>query len=215
MGGTTTGTFNSVTSGTVKTKVTSGMWTLAGGAIGLQHTISGGQLTIADGGSLKATGGGGLFLSGGTLTVNGTLEDSGAGAIGISAGATLKGTGVATNGVVASVPAGATIAPGDPTGTLTLEGGDCTIAGTLAITVNGAQNSALAVDGNLSVTSATLDVTVNTMPSSAAIIATYTTLDGPFQAITGGGNLTINYNYQGGNAIALVPPSAGTMFVFE
>ena len=74
----------------------------------------------------------------------------------------------------------------------------------------------LAVDGNLDVTSATLNVTVSSAPSGPVIIATYTSLtDETFAATTGADDFTIDFNYEDGNVIALLPPPAGTLIILR
>lgn len=80
------------------------------------------------------------------------------------------------------MPAEHTLAPGDPTGTLTVTGQNCAINGNLDITVDGAQNSTLAVDNTLTISNATLNVNVVSPPSGPVIIATYGTLSGEFAA---------------------------------
>jgi len=156
----------------------------------------------------------GIYIQEGTLIADGTID----GTARIYSGATLKGTGV-INGPV-TFPSAGTIAPGYPTGTLTITNNGCTINGNLDITIDGALNGTLAVDGNLDVTSATLNVTVSSMPSGAAIIATYTTLDQPFDTITGldgvGNNAYVDYVYNSGTAIAIInPPPAGSLFILR
>jgi len=47
------------------------------------------------------------------------------------------------------------------------------------------------------------------------IIATYGTLIGEFAVTNGMDTWDIDYNYQGGNAIALLPPAAGTVLIIR
>ncbi len=240
--GATSGTLT-VNGGVIKLNnmtVTVGNLTGTGGTIALDHnndrtlTIGSGNGTggnfqgvIADKTgatsgklALTKTGTGSITLSGantytgattvnnGTLLINGSTHSSSA--IAVNGTATLGGTGIISNS--ATVVSGATLRPGAPEGTLTVAGG-ATIAGKLAITLDGA-GSKLVVNGNLNITGASLEVTGSTV-NTVRIIAEYGSRTGTF-----GSNLNlptgwfVDYNYQGQNKIALTGP-AGSTFRFR
>jgi len=151
-----------------------------------------------------------VYLNAGKLVVNGALSTS---YVNLSfSGGTLAGTGVIDDPV--SVPVSGTLAPGDPTGTLTVTNNNCTISGTLAVTASGGQVSAVEVDGTLDISSADLDITgaSGTVP---LVIAGYNTLVGTFTSTNGLPALwRVDYDYEGGNQIAIKPPGA-SIFLFK
>jgi len=209
--GTTTG--NTVASiGYDASKYGSGTWTVLGDLSFRLMTVDEGTLIVE---GACSTGYRFVDLKGGTLVINGSLYHGHSGHPFRFSSGTLSGTGWIENGgdQALTVPAAGTIAPGYPTGTLTVTNISCTINGNLDITIDGAQNSTLAVDGNLNVTNAALNVTEDSLPSGAVIIATYTTLNQPFKTITGADRFEIVYEYEGSNAIALVPPPSGSVLI--
>jgi autotransporter-associated beta strand protein len=152
-----------------------------------------------------------IEIRGGTLTANGTME----GSLLFDSG-TLRGTATCYLGV--SVPTNGVLAPGNPTGTMTITNNPCIINGTLEINVNGSQYSALTVDPGyaLTISNATLNVNVIAPPTDThLIIARYGSLSGTFAATNGLGNLTIDYNYDSANQIALIPPPKGTLLIIR
>lgn len=187
-----------------------GTWTVSGLIRDYQHWIYSGTLIVN--GELMADNQY-VALSGGTVVINGTTTGNGF----TMTGGTIKGTGVINVNYASTIPAAGTIAPGYPTGTLTITNKPCTINGNLDVTIDGALHSMLAVDGALTITSATLNVTVLSTTGASVIIATYDSLVGTAFASVNGlpDGWTIDYNYQAGNAIALMPPQAGTVFLFE
>ena len=155
----------------------------------------------------------------GTLVANGTWNPSHQFDV---TGGTLGGTGTlsCTKGGATEIirVLSGTIAPGDPTGTMTIAD-DCDIDGTLAITVNGAAVSTLAVDPTktLDITGATLDVTVMSA-SGPVVIATYGSgqLSGnPFASDNLPTGWEIDYEANGGTAIILASPPAGTLVIIR
>jgi autotransporter-associated beta strand protein len=156
------------------------------------------------------------YLQGGKLVVNGywvTPWNTLSWTVG-----TLGGTGIINDPV--TVPAGQTLAPGDPTGALTVTNNACTINGTLDIAIDDAaspKNAKLIVHNTLTISSATLDFSVTGAAAQANyVIATYNTLVGKFAATnnmpTG---YEIDYVANGGTAIAIspesTPPTPSTM----
>lgn len=222
LGGSTTGN-TLASSSTGKIRVSGGEWTLLGNASGYQHYVDGGtfivngqltsnnrQLKISTNATLVAIG---TIGNGGGNGVNfdGNTEGASTGAGGI-----LKGTGRVWQSNLLNVRAEATIAPGYPTGTLTVTNCAVTINGKLDITVDGAQNSRLAVANNtLTISNATLNVNVINPPSGVMTIATYGTLIGQFAVTNGIDTWQVDYNYEGGNAIALIPPPSGTLLILR
>jgi len=221
LGGSTTG--NTLASASGKIRVSGGEWTLLGNASGYQHFVDGGTLVVN--GALSCSDAKGLRVStNGTLVANGTVGNGSANGINFNgntegattgAGGTLKGTGRVWQSNLLNVRAEATIAPGYPTGTLTVTNCAVTINGKLDITVDGAQNSRLAVSGTntLTVSSGTLNVNVVSPPAGPFIIATYGALIGQFAVTNGIDTWQVDYNYQGGKAIALIPPASGTLVI--
>lgn len=172
--------------------------------------VQGGEWTVGD---IRT---GTVRLSGGTLIANGSVV----GDYGnfVFTGGTLAGTGVVYEAVTVPATVG-TIAPGDPTGTLTITNNNCTINGTLAITINGNQVSTLTVDPaqTLTISSATLAVDLQSSPSDPVIIATYGAgnLVGAFASNNLPAGWTIDYAANGGTAISLTGPPSGTVIMFR
>jgi len=185
--GTTTGnsvrSFPSAHSYAFLTKDDSGTWTV-------------GDMTVRE-----------LRLNAGKIIVNGTMNNHG----GINwTGGTLGGTGIVNE--VVTVPAGGTIAPGDPTGTMTVTNNGCTINGTFGVEVNGASHSALAVQSTLTISGATLDVNVSASPGGDVVIATCGALVGEFAVTNGMDYWEVVYD---ANSITLVPPASGTVLIIR
>lgn len=193
-------------------KVGSGTWTCHGELYGgSYYWIQGGTLIVNGLSHARGTTDCRLY-AGATLVANGTLED-----FVFYTGGTLRGTGVVNQAL--SVTPTATLAPGYPTGTLTITNNPCTINGTLAIEIDSAQtptHGTLAVDGTLDISNATLDVNVTSSPGGTMIIATYETLTGTeFSSVTGWPSASIDYEANGGTAIALLGAPAGTLMILR
>lgn len=163
------------------------------------------KLTLNGGNSYK----GATAVQGGTLIVNG--NQSGAnGAVSVSNGASLAGTGILGGDV--TVASGGSIAPGITTGALAVASADFAPGGILAIDINDASTpkvDTLNATGALDITGATLALSITGTPSQAAyVIASYASgqLTGTFANVTGLPlKYKIDYNYAGGTQIALVP----------
>lgn len=167
--------------------------------------------TIAIGQSL-GDGGGNLTKQGaGTLLLNGI--NSYLGTTTVAAG-TLGGTGSVGGELV--VPAGSSIAPGSGgAGTFTADdtlGNGSSIGGTYVCEIAGGNSDQLVVGGDLAIQpGAVLDFNELSAPAALVfVIASYNSLSGTFTTVndlpTG---YTLDYNYLGGNQIALVrPPTA-------
>jgi autotransporter-associated beta strand protein len=187
-----------------------------GGAIGGSYS-----LTKAGSGTLVLSGDnaytGATTLSGGRLLLNGTY--SGGGAFTVQSAATLGGAGMIgavakpSNVTVASL---GMLAPGNSIGTLGVYG-NVTLGGTLVTEVDGAGagvSDLLNVLGTLDITSSSLDLhTLTPLDDPAYVLADYTTLVGDhFANVTGlPAGYHIEYQYQGGNQIALVVPEPSTL----
>jgi hypothetical protein len=166
--------------------------------------------------TLGNVGIGGFNLQAGTLVINGNYTPTHM-AYQTFTGGTLAGTGTLNSAI--TVPVSGTLAPGNPTGTLTVTNNNCTINGTLRIEIDGGQSpacGALVVSGNLNISAATLSVNVGAVPAdSPLVIATYGTLTGTFAVTNGlpdGGS--IYYGLNSNHAIAILIPS-GTVFRFR
>jgi fibronectin-binding autotransporter adhesin len=149
---------------------------------------------------------GSTLLNAGKLVINNTYTS----AITVAAGATLGGNMTSTNSVTATA-AGARIAPGVTTGTLTAASANLSTGGNLDIEVNSAAtptNDKIVTTGVLNITNATLNVSVTGSAPPLVILATYGTLTGTFATTSGipsGYNLVYNYNNGvSSNNIALV-----------
>ncbi|MGB1129827.1 MAG: hypothetical protein ACPG4K_07240, partial [Haloferula sp.] len=148
-----------------------GTWTVTGDCYFGKMFINGGTLIV--GGKLYTVYRDLNINSGGTVVINGTFDPRDNDATNLNSGGTMKGTGEFVGPTTAplNVKAGAILAPGDPTGTFTIGAGvDCDIDGTLAITVDGAACSTLAITGDLDITGSTIEVT----ELAAATLTTYT-----------------------------------------
>jgi fibronectin-binding autotransporter adhesin len=141
-------------------------------------------------------------LNGGTLRINGD-QSLATGTATVNTGATLGGTG--TIGGTVNALAGSTVAPGIAIGTLTTTA-PATLAGSLAVELDGTSADRLNVGGLLTLTGATLDVTELAAPGQPVyIIATYGSLSGTFAASSGiPDGYQIVYGYNSSPQIALV-----------
>jgi autotransporter-associated beta strand protein len=172
------------------------------------NLISGSGRVTADaaGGVVTLTGAntytGTTTVNAGTLLINGT--HTGGADYTVAAGATLGGTGSIGSTII--VDAGGVVPPGTSVGTFITTGG-ATLNGTLKIEFSGATIDKLAVGGALDITAATVDFdSLASLAGGARIFASYGSLVG---AVFGGvldlpSGFTIDYNYLGGNQIALV-----------
>lgn len=182
-----------------------GTWSVAGDCYAGEFYVNGGKLIT--GGRTYTDYRYITPIDGATLIVNGTLEDL------TFTGGTVGGTG--TIRVAVNVPVTGTLAPGYPTGVLSVTNSACSIAGALEINVDGAAHGLLAVDGALTISNATLKVVSAATPPDDLIIATYTALNGQFAVTNMPGGWEVNYSYQGGRAIALIPPALGTVLIIR
>jgi autotransporter-associated beta strand protein len=177
---------NSVVNLTSVSKDGSGTWTLSGSNIYTGPTN----------------------INAGTLLVQGV--NSGGGAVTVFFNATLGGNGSVAGPVTAN--AGGTVSPGASIGTLTL--GSLTLNGSLLAQYDGSalpnQIDMLVVSGNLDISSATSEVDFanigSTLGGPAYVFASYSTLTGSGFTVVNGlpASYAIDYNYLGGNQIALV-----------
>jgi autotransporter-associated beta strand protein len=164
-------------------KVDLGSYTLTMGGNNTSTSFAG---IISGTGNLIKTGTGTLTLAGvntytGTTTVSagtlaissdatptaGVLNGAGAGAVTVSSGATLAGTGTVNSAV--TVSSGATLSPGGSgAGKLTING-NLTVAGTLAADINGTTAGTnydqVAVNGTVNVAGATLTTNLGYTPA--------------------------------------------------
>lgn len=124
---------------------------------------------------------GNTIVSGGTLTVNGSL---GTGEVLVESGGILNGTGT----VGGPVTIEGTVSPGSSVGTLALTTGPVSLKGTYVCDLDGATADKLAVTGNLDLTDATLTLNVVSAPTAAYyVIATCTgTATGNFASVPAG-----------------------------
>ena len=216
LGGTTDGNSLASDVGAKLNLDCSGTWTINGDASAYEHHLKNGTLICE--GEFKTTHRN-FHLKSATLVINGTTAHDRSNGIGFESpwGGMLKGTGIIIQPIPLTVPALCTIAPGYPTGSLTVQGQDCTIAGTLRIEVDAAQspvNGTLAVDGELDISSATLELNVASAPGGTMTIATYDTLVGSeFAVVTGlPSGWTINYE---ATAITVTPSANGTVLILR
>jgi autotransporter-associated beta strand protein len=142
-------------------------------------------------------------VSAGTLLVNGV--HTGGGAYTVASGAKLGGIGSIASSV--AVSAGGILGPGASVGTLTVDSAN--IDGKLQIEFDGDVDTIdkLAVTGALDITGSTVDfdnVGVGSLSGGPHIFASYSSLLGTFTVVDLPSGYSINYNYLGGNQIALI-----------
>jgi autotransporter-associated beta strand protein len=174
--------------------------------------------TIFQSGEWTVNGGirtGNLKLFGGKLIVSGTIVSDNV-AFSFTNG-TLAGTCVVDEPV--TVPASGTLAPGNPTGTMTITNNACTINGKLEININGSETGKLDMHTTqtLIISNATLNVNVAATPILPVTIVTYGAgkLAGTFASTNMPGGWTIDYVANGGKAIVLTPPPGGTLIFMK
>ena len=195
--------------------VTMGTGSLTAGGNNTSTTFSG---TISGSGGLTKTGSGALTLSGantytglttvaaGTLTVNGSL----AGAVALNNGTVLSGTGQ----VAGLVSNGATIAPGNSIGTLTVTGNFTQNGGIYQVEVNAAgQNDRINATGSATLNGGTVQVLAQS--GNYARNTTYTILNatgglsGAYSGVSSNfAFLTPSLSYDANNAYLLLFQSA-------
>ncbi len=125
--------------------------------------------------NLLDAGGGGLVKTGaGTLRLNGA-DSTYSGATQVNTGA-LGGTGRLLNSDV-TVANGASLTPGDATGTLVVKSATFAAGGKLTATFDGAASGVLETTGNLNITNATLELN-GTPTAQSYVIARYGSLTG-------------------------------------
>ncbi len=164
-------------------------------------------------GTVAATNGGSgaigpVGVKRGTLLVN--TADFYATTVTVDSGAVLGGTGTVT--AAATVNSGGTLSPGASIESLAVTG-NVDLDGKLLIEIDDAHamdNDLLAVTGNLDITGSEVDFDVTSIGGKTAyVFATYGTLTGTFGTETDRPiGYVIDYNYLGGNQIALVPEPA-------
>jgi autotransporter-associated beta strand protein/T5SS/PEP-CTERM-associated repeat protein len=159
--------------------------------------------TVAIGQALD-DGGGDLTKQGaGTLQLNGA--NSYFGSTTVAAG-TLAGTGSLTGPLIVS--ATGSVNPGITAGTFTA-GDSASIAGTYVCELDGANGDSLAVSGGLTLSAGSV-LDINELTAATAfvyVIASYSSLTGTFTTVNDlPAGYTLDYNYLGGNQIALVKP---------
>jgi autotransporter-associated beta strand protein len=145
---------------------------------------------------------GGTTIAQGELRVNGTHF----GGIEISNEGVLSGSGLVSGAVSSTSPI--TIAPGDDLGVLTIGGSD--VEGKLAIDLDGSIADQLCVLGDLDLRKLSLHVSAlaGGLTSPVYVIASYGSLTGSsFLNANVPSDYKIDYDYQGGNQIALVQTS--------
>ena len=149
-------------------------------------------------------GGGDLTKQGaGTLQLNGANSYFGSTTV---AGGTLAGTGSVTGPLIVS--ATGSVNPGITAGTFTT-GDTASIAGTYVCELDGANGDNLAVSGGLTLSAGSV-LDINELTAATApvyVIASYSSLSGTFTTVNDlPAGYTLDYNYLGGNQIALVKP---------
>jgi len=173
----------------------------------------GGEGTLTLGGSNTYSGA--TTVSGGILLVNGSHV--GGGQYTVESAATLGGTGMISSALASLT--GGIVAPGNSIGTLTFNG-NADLDGTLQIELDSSgfgSSDLLVVTGSLDITSATVDffLLAGAPDDDAYVFATYGTLLGSafgvIQNLPDG--YGIDYNYLGGNSIALVIPEPSTFLL--
>jgi hypothetical protein len=148
---------------------------------------------------------------GGSLAINGELN--GIFGVNVATGTTLRGTG-SIDGLV-SIADGATLAPGNSIGTLSVANAD--IGGTFQVEYDGAMIDRLDVAGSLDITEATVEfVGLGDDLSGIVVFATYGLLIGTeFNQVIGlPDGYSIDYNYEGANSLALVPEPSTYALLF-
>jgi hypothetical protein len=155
---------------------------------------------------------GNLNLKAGTLILTGTCTCDYTGFI--FTGGTLAGN--ATISETFTVPSGGVVAPGNPTGLMTIDG--LTLNGTLKITVDGAETpgfSSLSV-GALDISNATLTVDkISSVQGSWLEVVNYTGLTGTFATTNLPAGWEIDYAYKGNDVIAIKQASIGTLIKLQ
>ena len=179
-----------------------GTWTVTGDLYFGNLDINGGELIVT--GKLYTVYRDLSINNGGTVVINGTFDPRDNDPVNFNSGGTMKGTGELIGPMTAgpmNVKSGAILAPGDPTGTLTMTNADCLINGTLAITVDGAACSTLAIVGDLDLSSGTDIIEVTELGAATLgtyTVATYTgSLTGTFDTETLPGGYAVDYGTPG------------------
>lgn len=179
---------------------------ISNGSLAIAATIGATSLSL----NAVNTYTGATSLSSGTLFVNGSLANTSG--VSVAGGATLGGSGSIASSV--TIASNGILAPG--TSIESLDVASATIGGTLAIEYDGSAGGTvdlLNVTGLLDISGSSLSFSqLGAAANDAAyVFATYGTLNGTFAAekITGlptSFPYFIDYNYLGGNQIALVIP---------
>ena len=174
-------------------------------------------VTTVSGGTLALSAATNNIASSGTINVAFAVLDvsSVTGGFALASGQTLLGNGAVVGGVTAA--AGAIVSPGAARiGSLSF-GSDLNIAGTLAINVSGSAADLASVTGVLTLDPAsTVAFSVgNPLTEPAYVFASYASLAGTFGTVSGlPTGYSLDYNYLGGNALALVAvPEPGSLTI--
>jgi|GEM_PF-4314962 len=192
--------------------------TAATSDVSFTNKITGGfNVTKSGGGKIILANAGTMDYSGSTTITQGILEVDTALAssqVIVNSGATLQGIGNIAHGVTID----GDLSPGNSIGTLTVGSALFGAAGKFNIELGSAGVSdLLTVIGNLDIANASLDLTDlgGAFDGSTYVIAGYGSLTGeqfftvdPLLAANG---YVVDYNYQGGNQIALVVPEPATL----
>jgi T5SS/PEP-CTERM-associated repeat protein/autotransporter-associated beta strand protein len=166
-----------------------------------------GNTTVAAG-TLAVTGAASPIATSGTVDVaaGAVLDVGGVTGFALGGSQTLAGSGT-VSGAVQAV-AGSIIAPGGAgLGTLAFDS-SLAVFGTLKLDVSGTAADSISVAGPLTLDAASvLDFTVGApLADQAFTLALYSTLSGTFGSLASlPSGYTVDYNYLGGNAVALVP----------
>ncbi len=166
-------------------------------------TVGSGTLLIGG----TTSGQGNYVVGGGTIIGNAAL--GGTGTIGLASGksVTVEGTDSFS----------ATLAPGNSTGTLTVNG-NVTIGdyGVLRITLDGSASGILAVNGNLDLSGTLNELELVGTPVQSYTLATYTgTLTGEFAVSTLPSGYELDYGSGLNSAITITAPPAGTVIMIQ